>query len=227
MGAGVGAGLVEIVQRRRWLTVSGRVVEVEAEQDMPLLWVLRDLLDLTGTKYGWGVSACGACTVRVDRQAVRSGVTPHRGQTRRGHQGISRRAGPGIGDELEDGFGRAKAARWVVGKLAREIGINASGGSTSVIGDHGARGHPQRPSCGVLAFGWAFAQRILFREIRGRAGTFGPRRPLRHGLPSRRPPAGVGEPGVPPLAPAVANAIYVLTGRRLRNLPLDITAGHA
>lgn len=58
------------------LTVNGRMVEVEAEQDMPLLWVLRDLLHLTGTKYGCGVSACGACTVRVDGQAVRSCVTP-------------------------------------------------------------------------------------------------------------------------------------------------------
>lgn len=58
------------------LTVSGRVVEVEAEQDMPLLWVLRDLLDLTGTKYGCGVSACVAFTVRSDGQAVRSCVTP-------------------------------------------------------------------------------------------------------------------------------------------------------
>lgn len=79
MGAGVGAGLVEIVQRRRWtvqLTVSGRVVEVEAEQDMPLLWVLRDLLDLTETKYGCGVSACVAFTVRIDGQAVRSWLQP-------------------------------------------------------------------------------------------------------------------------------------------------------
>jgi isoquinoline 1-oxidoreductase alpha subunit len=43
---------------------------------MPLLWVLRDVLNLTGTKFGCGVAACGACTVRVDGQAVRSCVTP-------------------------------------------------------------------------------------------------------------------------------------------------------
>src|SRR3954463_5538462 len=43
---------------------------------MPLLWLLRDVLDMTGTKYGCGVAACGACTVRIDGQAVRSCVAP-------------------------------------------------------------------------------------------------------------------------------------------------------
>ncbi|WP_205960384.1 (2Fe-2S)-binding protein [Ramlibacter henchirensis] len=52
------------------------MVEAEAEPAMPLLWVLRDVLGLTGTKYGCGVAACGACTVRVDGQPVRSCVTP-------------------------------------------------------------------------------------------------------------------------------------------------------
>ena len=47
-----------------------------AEPAMPLLWVLRDLLGLTGTKFGCGVAACGACTVHVDGRAVRSCVTP-------------------------------------------------------------------------------------------------------------------------------------------------------
>ena len=58
------------------LQVNGRPMEVEADPAMPLLWVLRDLLHLTGTKYGCGIAACGACTVRVDGQAVRSCVTP-------------------------------------------------------------------------------------------------------------------------------------------------------
>lgn len=58
------------------LQINGRVVQVDADPAMPLLWVLRDLLNMTGTKFGCGVAACGACTVRVDGQAVRSCVTP-------------------------------------------------------------------------------------------------------------------------------------------------------
>lgn len=58
------------------LNINGARVQVDADGAMPLLWVLRDLLDMTGTKFGCGVAACGACTVRVDGQAVRSCVTP-------------------------------------------------------------------------------------------------------------------------------------------------------
>ena len=58
------------------LTINGRTVEADAEPAMPLLWALRDVLGMTGTKYGCGVAACGACTVRVDGQPVRSCVTP-------------------------------------------------------------------------------------------------------------------------------------------------------
>ena len=58
------------------LTVNGARLQVRADPAMPLLWVLRDVLQLTGTKFGCGVAACGACTVRVDGQAVRSCVTP-------------------------------------------------------------------------------------------------------------------------------------------------------
>jgi hypothetical protein len=56
--------------------INGKGVQVDADPAMPLLWVLRDVLNMTGTKFGCGVAACGACTVRVDGQAVRSCVMP-------------------------------------------------------------------------------------------------------------------------------------------------------
>ena len=58
------------------LNVNGRDRTVTAPADMPLLWVLRDVLDLKGTKYGCGISVCGMCTVHVDGEATRSCVTP-------------------------------------------------------------------------------------------------------------------------------------------------------
>jgi isoquinoline 1-oxidoreductase alpha subunit len=60
------------------LTVNGVAHEVDADGEMPLLWALRDLLGLTGTKYGCGEALCGACTVHLDGRAVRSCVTPLR-----------------------------------------------------------------------------------------------------------------------------------------------------
>ena len=54
------------------LTINGTQRAVDADPDMPLLWALRDFLDLTGTKYGCGIAACGACTVHVNGQPVRS-----------------------------------------------------------------------------------------------------------------------------------------------------------
>ncbi len=58
------------------LNVNGKSREYEAEQDTPLLWVLREQLGLTGTKYGCGVAQCGACTVHIDGVATRSCVMP-------------------------------------------------------------------------------------------------------------------------------------------------------
>jgi isoquinoline 1-oxidoreductase alpha subunit len=58
------------------LNVNGTVHEVEVDEDTPLLWVLRDELRLTGTKFGCGMAQCGACTVHLDGQPVRSCVTP-------------------------------------------------------------------------------------------------------------------------------------------------------
>jgi len=58
------------------LNVNGRPQTVDAEPDTPLLWVLRDTLKMTGTKFGCGMALCGACTVHLDGQAIRSCVTP-------------------------------------------------------------------------------------------------------------------------------------------------------
>jgi isoquinoline 1-oxidoreductase alpha subunit len=58
------------------ITVNGRQRAVEAEADTPLLWVLRDELDLKGTKFGCGMSFCGACTVHLDGVPTRSCITP-------------------------------------------------------------------------------------------------------------------------------------------------------
>jgi len=58
------------------LTVNGRQTDVDADPDMPLLWALRDIVGLTGTKFGCGIGQCGACTVHVDGKPVRSCVLP-------------------------------------------------------------------------------------------------------------------------------------------------------
>jgi isoquinoline 1-oxidoreductase alpha subunit len=58
------------------LDINGAATQVDAADDTPLLWVLRDYLGLTGTKFGCGMALCGACTVHIEGQAVRSCVTP-------------------------------------------------------------------------------------------------------------------------------------------------------
>jgi isoquinoline 1-oxidoreductase subunit alpha len=58
------------------LTINGERREVDVPPDMPVLWVLRDVLGMTGTKFGCGMALCGACTVHLDGQPIRSCVTP-------------------------------------------------------------------------------------------------------------------------------------------------------
>lgn len=58
------------------LTVNGETHSLEVDPEMPLLWVLRDLLGLTGTKYGCGIAICGACTVHINGAATRACITP-------------------------------------------------------------------------------------------------------------------------------------------------------
>jgi isoquinoline 1-oxidoreductase alpha subunit len=58
------------------LIINGRSTTVDAPADMPLLWVIRDVLNLRGTKYGCGIAVCGACTVHINGEAARSCITP-------------------------------------------------------------------------------------------------------------------------------------------------------
>ena len=58
------------------LKINGRTHDVDVRPDMPVLWVLRDVVGLTGTKFGCGIAACGACTVHLDGQPIRSCVPP-------------------------------------------------------------------------------------------------------------------------------------------------------
>ena len=58
------------------LNINGKIREIDAEPDMPLLWAIRDLVGLTGTKYGCGMALCGACTVHLDDKPTRSCVLP-------------------------------------------------------------------------------------------------------------------------------------------------------
>lgn len=76
------------------LVVNGTRTPVAVDGAMPLLWVLRDVLNLTGTKFGCGVAACGACTVRVNGQPVRSCVTPASAVAGQRIQTIEGLAGP-------------------------------------------------------------------------------------------------------------------------------------
>ena len=58
------------------LDINGTMHSIDADGDTPLLWVLRDILGMTGTKFGCGIAQCGACTVQMDGQAIRSCITP-------------------------------------------------------------------------------------------------------------------------------------------------------
>ncbi len=87
------------------LNVNGKQHRVDLPDDTPLLWALRDQLGLTGTKFGCGMALCGACTVHVDGQPVRSCMTPISAVERKKITTIE-----GIG---ADGLGRAVQAAWV------------------------------------------------------------------------------------------------------------------
>jgi isoquinoline 1-oxidoreductase subunit alpha len=93
------------------LNINGKTVEVDADPSTPLLWALRDNLNMTGTKFGCGMALCGACTVHMNGQATRSCVTP-----------ISAAAGQKIitiEAQTNDKVGKAVTDAWVKHDVAQ------------------------------------------------------------------------------------------------------------
>jgi len=105
------------------MTVNGRAVSLDADPDMPLLWAVREELQLTGTKFGCGAAQCGACTMHVAGAAVRSCLTP-----------ISSVQGPVITIEgiATDKVGQAVQAAWVAHDVA-QCGYCQSGQVMSAV----------------------------------------------------------------------------------------------
>jgi isoquinoline 1-oxidoreductase subunit alpha len=106
------------------LNINGKTVEVDADPSTPLLWALRDNLSMTGTKFGCGMALCGACTVHMNGQAVRSCVTP-----------ISAAAGQKIVTieaQATDKVGKAVTEAWVKHDVA-QCGYCQSGQVMSAV----------------------------------------------------------------------------------------------
>ncbi|MFZ6863000.1 (2Fe-2S)-binding protein [Undibacterium sp. Ji67W] len=93
--------------------INGKNADVDVSPDTPILWMLRDSLGLTGTKFGCGAALCGACTVHLDGQAIRSCVTPV--SAARGKQITTIEAATGGGDKV----GNAVHAAWVKHDVAQ------------------------------------------------------------------------------------------------------------
>src|SRR5689334_5297473 len=86
------------------LNVNGKEVTTEASDDTPLLWVLRDSLNLTGTKFGCGMALCGACTVHIDGTATRSCVLPVSAVAGKKITTIENVAGDAVGKAVQEAW---------------------------------------------------------------------------------------------------------------------------
>jgi len=94
------------------LSINGKIVKIDADPSTPLLWALRDSLGMTGTKFGCGIAACGACTVLIDGQATRACITPISSVASRKVTTIEQVA-------ANDAVGKAVSAAWVKHDVAQ------------------------------------------------------------------------------------------------------------
>lgn len=110
------------------LTINGQEHELDVPGDMPLLWALRDVVKLTGTKFGCGIAQCGACTVHLDGEATRSCVTPVASAEGKAVTTIEAMADDDVGQRVQQA--------WL------ELGVAQCGYCQGA--DHDGNGAPQR-----------------------------------------------------------------------------------
>ena len=135
------------------LTVNGEARELDVDPDMPLLWAIRDHLQLTGTKFGCGMALCGACTVHIDGQPTRSCVTPVSAVQDRKVTTIEGLSGPA---------GQAVQAAWVALNVP-QCGYCQSGQIMSAAALLGGNPHPSDADVGGAAADVAGHRRIDVR----------------------------------------------------------------
>ena len=110
------------------LKINGQSHSVDATDDVPLLWVLRDLLGMTGTKFGCGIAQCGACTVHVDGKAVRSCLLPVGSLGNRAITTIEGIGATPAGAKSAKGMARSGSrAMWLLPVRADHVGSGVAG----------------------------------------------------------------------------------------------------
>jgi hypothetical protein len=159
------------------LNVNGTPRKLDIPEDMPLLWTPRDVLSMTGTKFGCGMGLCGACTIQIDGQPTRSCITP---------------ASAAAGKQMQSGivFGLS-------GALYGEITIKDGRVEQTNLGDYRVLRINEVPQIEV------------------------------HLVKSLEAPGGIREPGTSCVMPALTNAIFAATGKRIRKLPVGEQASTA
>jgi isoquinoline 1-oxidoreductase subunit beta len=208
-------------------SVNGKVHKVDVATDTPLLWVLRDTLRLTGTKYGCGIALCGACTVHVNARLL--AVLDLAAEK------------AAWGKSLPAGVHRGIAAHFAYGGYCAQVAevSVAKDGTVKVHRvvaaiDSGWVVNPNTIAAQIesgIIYGLTAALygEITIKNGRIEQSNFNDYKALRmeetpkievHILQGQCDQGGIGEPGTPPIAPAVSNAGFAATGKRIRKLPI-------
>ena len=181
------------------LTVNGRRVQVDVDDDKPLLWVLREDLGLTVTKYGRGIAQCGACTVHVDGTAVRACVYPVSAV----EDGEAITTLEGLSSDADHPVQQAWAELDIP-----QCGFYQAGIIMAVAALHGEISFENGR---VVEENFDSYPSLTLAEMPEVETII---------MPSGGFWGGVGEPTICVAAPAVFNAVYAATGTRIRSLPL-------